>query len=299
MNGYFDIDIWGLVAAVVMVLIAAGISALMKTGVATSLVWATARSLVQLLAMGFILQYVIRQNNVWLVIGLIALMLLAAVQITMGRATGAPKGLVGIVLLALVVTMLLMLAIVAELIVRPKPWYAPQLVVPLTGMLLGNTVSALALGLSRFFESMRERYAEVNTLLALGATKWEAAKPSMISSIRLGLLPSVAMLASSGIVTIPGMMSGQIIAGKSPVSAAKYQFVILAAVAALTLVADSIIIALIYKRCFVLYDRYFVPEPAKQLSLKDLIRLRKDVHPDESAAELKRAAADDRRMSAR
>lgn len=299
MESYFDIDIWGLVAAVVMVIVAAGISALMKTGVAKSLIWSTARSLVQLLAMGFILEYVIRQNNVWLVIGLVALMLLAAVQITMGRATGAPKGLVGIVLLSLVVTMLLMLAIVAELIVRPKPWYAPQLIIPLTGMLLGNTVSALALGLSRFFESMRERYAEVNTMLALGATKWEAAKPSMISSIRLGLLPSVAMLASSGIVTIPGMMSGQIIAGKSPVSAAKYQFVILAAVAALTLVADSIIIALIYKRCFISYDRYFVPEPAKKLSFKDFVQLRKDVHPDEKPEDAQRAAAQEQRASMR
>lgn len=299
MESYFDIDIWGLVAAVVMVIVAAGISALMRTGVAKSLIWATARSLVQLLAMGFILEYVIRQNNVWLVIGLITLMLLAAVQITMGRATGAPKGLVGIVLLSLVVTMLLMLAIVAELIVRPKPWYAPQLVIPLTGMLLGNTVSALALGLSRFFESMRERYAEVNTMLALGATKWEAAKPSMISSIRLGLLPSIAMLASSGIVTIPGMMSGQIIAGKSPVSAAKYQFVILAAVAALTLVADSIIIALIYKRCFISYDRYFVPEPAKKLSFKDLVQLRKDVHPDEKPDEVRREAEQERRTGTR
>ncbi|RSX45164.1 ABC transporter permease [Bifidobacterium castoris] len=299
MESYFDISIWGLVASVVMVLVAAGISALMRTGVAKSLIWATARSLVQLLAMGFILEYVIRQNNVWLVIGLITLMLLAAVQITMGRATGAPKGLVGIVLLSLVVTMLLMLAIVAELIVRPKPWYAPQLVIPLTGMLLGNTVSALALGLSRFFESMRERYAEVNTMLALGATKWEAAKPSMISSIRLGLLPSIAMLASSGIVTIPGMMSGQIIAGKSPVSAAKYQFVILAAVAALTLVADSIIIALIYRRCFISYDRYFVPEPAKKLSFKDLVQLRKDVHPNEKSDEVRRAAAQEQRARTR
>ena len=299
MESYFDIDIWGLVAAVVMVLVAAAISALMRTGVAKSLIWATARSLVKLLAMGFILEYVIRQNNVWLVIGLIALMLLAAVQITMGRATGAPEGLVGIVLLSLVVTMLLMLAIVAELIVRPKPWYAPQLVIPLTGMLLGNTVSALALGLSRFFESMRERYAEVNTMLALGATKWEAAKPSMISSIRLGLLPSIAMLASSGIVTIPGMMSGQIIAGKSPVSAAKYQFVILAAVAALTLVADSIIIALIYKRCFISYDRYFVPEPAKKLSFKDLVQLHKSVHPGEKPEEAQRAAAKEQRAQMR
>lgn len=264
---YFAIDNWGLLIAVVMVLIAAGVSVLMKLDIAKSLIWATIRSLVQLLAMGFILAYVIKQNNVWLVFGLIVLMLVAATQITLDRAKGIPKGLVPLILLSLTVTMLLMVSIVGELVVRPTPWYAPQFIVPLSGMLLGNTVSALALGLSRFFNSMRERYDEVNTLLALGATKWEAAKPSIISSITLGLLPTIATLASSGIVTIPGMMAGQIIAGQSPVNAAKYQFVVLATISALTLLADSTILALVYKRCFISYDRYFMP-PARTAGKK-------------------------------
>ena len=152
--------------------------------------------------------------------------------------------------------MLIMISLVTELIIRPRPWYAPQLVVPLTGMLLGNTVSALAVGLSRFFESMRERRDEVDTLLALGATAWEAARPSIVSSIRLGLLPTTASLASSGIVTMPGMMAGQIIAGGNPIDAAKYQFMILAAIAALTLLADSIIMLMVYRRCFTAEDQY-------------------------------------------
>lgn len=186
---YFTIDNIGLLIAACMVMAAAGISVLMKLDVAKSLVWSMARALIQLLVMGIILEYVIRQHNVWLVIALIGMMLVAAVQITMSRAKGVPKGLVPIVLLSLVVTMLIMISVVAELIVRPHPWYAPQVVVPLTGMMLGNTVSALALAMSRFFESMRERYEEIGTLLALGATAWEAARPSIISSIRLGMLP--------------------------------------------------------------------------------------------------------------
>lgn len=123
-------------------------------------------------------------------------------------------------------------------------------------MLLGNTVSALAVGLSRFFESMKERRDEVDTLLALGATTWEAARPSIVSSIRLGLLPTTASLASAGIVTVPGMMAGQIIAGGNPIDAAKYQFMILATIAALTLLADSIIMLMVYKRCFTALDQY-------------------------------------------
>lgn len=97
---------------------------------------------------------------------------------------------------------------------------------------------------------------EVDTLLALGATTWEAARPSIVSSIRLGLLPTTASLASAGIVTVPGMMAGQIIAGGNPIDAAKYQFMILATIAALTLLADSIIMLMVYKRCFTALDQY-------------------------------------------
>ena len=232
MNGnYYAIDIWGLIAALVMVAIAAGISETMRMGVGRTLLWSACRALLQLCAMGFIMEYVIRSNNPWLVLLLVAFMLIAAVQITLSRAKGVPKGLAGTVFLSLVVTMLIMISLVTELIIRPQPWYAPQLVVPLTGMLLGNTVSALAVGLSRFFESI-------------------------VSSIRLGLLPTTASLASAGIVTVPGMMAGQIIAGGNPIDAAKYQFMILATIAALTLLADSIIMLMVYKRCFTALDQY-------------------------------------------
>ena len=257
MNGnYYAIDIWGLIAALVMVAL--------PPASPKPCVWVWdvrccgrhAELCCNCARWASIMEYVIRSNNPWLVLLLVAFMLIAAVQITLSRAKGVPKGLAGPVFLSLVVTMLIMISLVTELIIRPQPWYAPQLVVPLTGMLLGNTVSALAVGLSRFFESMKERRDEVDTLLALGATTWEAARPSIVSSIRLGLLPTTASLASAGIVTVPGMMAGQIIAGGNPIDAAKYQFMILATIAALTLLADSIIMLMVYKRCFTALDQY-------------------------------------------
>lgn len=265
---YTVIDVWGLVFAMLMVCAAAVISMAMKLGVGKSLVWNSIRSLVQLLAMGVVIEYVIKLNNAWITIGLICLMVLAATEITMNRAKGAPSGMVGIVLLSLAITMLLMLTLVTEVIIRPKNWALPELIIPLTGMLLGNAVSTLALGMSRFFDSMRERANDIQTMLALGALPWEAARPSIRSSVRLGLLPTIAKLETAGIVTIPGMMSGQIISGENPFEAAKYQFVLLTAIAALTLVADAVTLLFIYKRCFTSYDRYLVPPPAPQLTLK-------------------------------
>ncbi|PLS30324.1 ABC transporter ATP-binding protein [Bifidobacterium margollesii] len=253
---HYAIDVWGLLVALAMVAVAVGISGLMRMGIGRTLLWSACRALAQLCAMGFIMGFVIRANNPWMAFSLIAVMLIAAVQITLSRAKGVPKGLVGPVFLSLTVTMMLMISLVTELIVRPQPWYSPQLVIPLTGMLLGNTVSALAVGLSRFYESMRDRRDEVNTMLALGATTWEAARPSIVSSIRLGLLPTNASLASAGIVTIPGMMAGQVIAGGDPLNAGKYQFVVFAAIAALTLLADGLIMAMVYRTCFTKDDQY-------------------------------------------
>ncbi|RSX57205.1 ABC transporter permease [Bifidobacterium samirii] len=251
----YDIDVWGLLIALAMVAAAAAVSGLLRMGIGRTMLWSACRALLQLCAMGVIMGFVIRSSP-RLVFALMAAMLVAAVQITLSKAKGVPKGLAGPVLLSLVVTMLLMLALVTELVVRPHPWYAPQLVVPLTGMLLGNTVSALAVGLSRFYESMDERRDEIDTMLALGASPWEAARPSIVSSIRLGLMPTTSSLASAGIVTVPGMMAGQIIAGGDPLGAAKYQFVILSAIAALTLVADSLIMGMVYRTCFTRLDQF-------------------------------------------
>ena len=200
----YNIDIWGLLIALGMVAVAAIISELMHMGIGKTLTWSSCRALVQLCAMGFIIGYVIRSNSVWMVFALMAVMLVAAVQIVMSRARGIPKGLAGPIFLSLVITMLLM--------------------------------------------------------LALGATPWESARPSIVSSIRLGLLPTTASLASSGIVTIPGMMAGQVIAGGDPLNAAKYQFVVLDAIAALTLLADGLIMVMIYRTCFTADDQHRPPE---------------------------------------
>lgn len=200
----YNIDIWGLLIALGMVAVAAIISELMHMGIGKTLMWSSCRALVQLCAMGFIIGYVIRSNSVWMVFALMAVMLVAAVQIVMSRARGIPKGLAGPIFLSLVITMLLM--------------------------------------------------------LALGATPWESARPSIVSSIRLGLLPTTASLASSGIVTIPGMMAGQVIAGGDPLNAAKYQFVVLDAIAALTLLADGLIMVMIYRTCFTADDQYRPPK---------------------------------------
>jgi putative ABC transport system permease protein len=252
----YTIDQWGLLISLLMVCAAAGLATAMRLHVTKSLLISALRSLLQLLAMGFVLEWVIRQNKWYIVIAVMAIMIVAAVQITISRAAGIPSGLAWPVFETLAITTLLMVGLVAEAIIRPRPWYAPQVVIPITGMMLGNIVGATAVGLTRFYESMKSRRDEIEAMLALGATPWEASRPSVLSSVRLGLTPTIATLASSGIVMIPGMMAGQVIAGLNPLNAAIYQFVILAAMASLTLVSTALILRLVYRTCFTADDRY-------------------------------------------
>lgn len=252
----YPIDVWGLVITVVLVAIAAGMSIVVRLGVGRQMLWATLRSLIQLLAMGYVIKFVIEANNPWLVFALVAVMILAAIRITLSRASNIPKGLALDVFLTLLVGALLQFVFATQLIVRPHPWYAPQIVVTMTGMLLGNMVAAIAVAMSRFFDDMTSRRYEIEMLLSLGATPFEAAKSSIISSVKLGMIPTISQLASSGIVLIPGMMAGQVIAGADPLTAAKYQFVVLAIISALTLLADSLIMLLVYRKPFTALHQY-------------------------------------------
>jgi putative ABC transport system permease protein len=91
-----------------------------------------------------------------------------------------------------------------------------------------------------------------------------------MEAIRLGLVPTISSLASSGIVLIPGMMSGQIMAGGNPLEAAKYQFVVLAVISALTLLGDALIMVLVYRRCFTAEGQYLQPESHEAVNLHQM-----------------------------
>src|SRR5262249_33585000 len=112
-------------------------------------------------------------------------------------------------------------------IVPVKPWYSPQHAIPLLGMILGNTLSGISLGLDRLGGELRARRTQVETLLALGATRWEAAREPMRHGVRTGMIPIVNGMMVVGIVSLPGMMTGQLLAGIAPIQAVKYQIVIM------------------------------------------------------------------------
>jgi putative ABC transport system permease protein len=118
--------------------------------------------------------------------------------------------------------------------VRPHPWYDPRFAIPLLGMILGNTMSGVSLGLQTLTTTAARERSAIEARLALGATRWEALSTVMRQSLRSGLIPIVNAMSATGLVSLPGMMTGQILAGIPPEEAVKYQLLIMFLIAGAT-----------------------------------------------------------------
>ena len=110
---------------------------------------------------------------------------------------------------------------------RPNPWYDPRYAIPLLGMILGNCMTGIALGLDTLTTSLMIRRASVEAQLMLGATRWAAAAPVTRDALRSALMPTINSMAATGLVSLPGMMTGQILSGVTPVEAVKYQILVM------------------------------------------------------------------------
>jgi putative ABC transport system permease protein len=178
------------------------------------------------------------------------LVMLVAATVTITGRHRTQRRTVGVIAgLAMLVGAGLTLAYVELLVVRVTPWYDPRYLIPLFGMIVGNAMNGAALAAERLASEMSARRAEVEAHLALGASPAEAAAEPVRLALRAALLPAVNSLMVVGLVTLPGMMTGQILAGASPLLAVRYQVVVvfmLAGAVALT----SVIVALLYRRTF-------------------------------------------------
>ncbi|UQR60005.1 iron export ABC transporter permease subunit FetB [Bradyrhizobium sp. C-145] len=110
---------------------------------------------------------------------------------------------------------------------RPEPWYHPRYALPLLGMILGNTMTGVSLGLDVLVNGVVRERAAVESCLALGGTRNQALLPVIRDALRSGFMPTINGMAAIGLVSLPGMMTGQILAGVEPVDAVKYQLLIM------------------------------------------------------------------------
>ena len=146
--------------------------------------------------------------------------------------------------LALTVSTAVTLAYVIAVIVQVRPWYDPQYIIPIAGMILGSAMTSAALAGDRLQGDLRVRADEVEARLALGFSGREAIQPMARAALRAAMIPTVNGMMTVGIVQLPGMMTGQILAGSSPLLAIKYQLVVVFMQAAATALASLFFVRL-------------------------------------------------------
>lgn len=249
-SDYIELSIGQVAAAASLIAVNGIISVALRLGLERQLLLAGVRTVVQLTLIGFILQWVFTLQSWPPVIALLAVMTLIAGVSAVQRTERRFPGVWSVGIAAVWISSWLIGTAALLGIVRVEPWYRPQYAIPLVGMILGNTLSGISLGLDRFAGELDGRRDEVEGLLALGATRWEAALPIIRDAVRTGMIPIINSMMVVGIVSLPGMMTGQLLAGEAPVETVKYQIVIMFLIASGTALGTMLAVLLSYRRLF-------------------------------------------------
>ena len=238
--------------AAVLILITMALSTWQRLGLTKSLLIGALRATAQLTLMGYVLVTVFESTNPWLVGLLVVVMSVIAARTAASRQKEAPQERSRIFWYATFSILLstgFTLVFVTQCVLYVEPWYSAQYVIPMGGMIISNSMNAAALGAERFASEFKARRPEVETLLAMGASPKIACWRIVRRAIAASMMPTISGLMVVGLVSIPGMMSGQILSGVSPLLAIRYQLVVqfmIACAAAIT----SMSIVMLYGRSF-------------------------------------------------
>lgn len=207
----------------IFVLIPLILSKVFKLGLEKDTIIATVRSIIQLLAVGYLLQFVFDAESKIYILLMILLMIGAATQNARKKGV-AISGITWKLILTFTVVEVVTQSILLGLQVTPP---TAQYIIPISGMVIGNSMVLGILFLIRFIAEMESRTDEAELILTLGGTPKQAVHKPLITSIQASTIPTIESQKTIGLVQLPGMMSGQIIAGADPVQAVMFQLLIL------------------------------------------------------------------------
>jgi len=224
----------------------------MTLGIAGRLLVAGCRTTVQLLLIGLVLRTLFAHVNLGWITLMALVMLGVAGREVMQRQRRRFSGWFGFGAgtLSMSVSSFSITVLALTVIIDIRPWYEPQYAVPLLGMMLGNTMNGIAIGLDRLTQTTWEQRSEVEGRLMLGQSWSVAISDIRKDSIRSGLIPIINAMSIAGLVSLPGMMTGQILGGSPPMEAVKYQILIMFLIAAGTGFGTSFAVWLGSRRLF-------------------------------------------------
>ncbi|MDN3555352.1 ABC transporter permease [Halomonas maura] len=224
-----DLAWWQLALAALLVVALAGCTVAGRLGMGRTLLIAAGRTVIQLALVGLVLEALFASARFhWVALMAVGMLLIAGREVVARQKRRLLGGWAfGIGTLAMFLSSFTVAVLTLTVIIGPEPWYRPQYAIPLLGMMLGNTMTGVALALDRLTEGTWQQRAVIENRLMLGQTWREAIGDIRREAMRSGLMPVVNAMAAAGVVSLPGMMTGQILAGTAPALAVKYQILIM------------------------------------------------------------------------
>lgn len=230
-----------------------------ETGLNKKLGIATLRMTLQLLFVGYYLEFLFELDNAWINMAWILVMVGVADFATIDRSELNRKWkliipIFGATFFGIILIDLFFL----ELVIQLPKFLAAQYTIPITGMVLGNCLRSNVIGINDFYYSLKEQKERYQFYLACGATRHEALFPFFRQALKRSANPTLATMATIGLVSLPGMMTGQILSGSSPVTAIKYQIMIMLAIFSGTVF--SVYLGIWFSNYFVFRDNDMLDE---------------------------------------
>lgn len=250
MQGLIELDLGDLALALGMMAISIGLSAWERLGLEWTLAIATARTLLQLLVVGYILAFVFALNNPWAVLAILLVMLTIAAIVARNRIGKKIPRVLPLVWGSIFISTVLTLGYTMLLVIQPPRWYEPQYLIPLAAIVLGNSLNGAAISGERLVSIINASRLEIETHLSLGATPQQAVNQYRKDAIKAGLIPTINSMMIVGIVTLPGIITGQLLSGVDPLAAASYQILIMFMLAFTNLVTTILVTKGLYRQFF-------------------------------------------------
>lgn len=232
---YLELAYWQVAVASLLIVVNGGISIVLRLGMERTLAIASLRTVLQLALVGMVLEWVFRVDH-WAVVTVLLCVMTSVAAITAAQRNRRRypgiwwDTLVSIWASSWLVTGFTLMVVLHGI----DKWYQPQYAIPLLGMVLGNTLNGISLGQNTLTEALVNQRERIEGLLAIGATRWEAVCGPVQTAVRTGTTPIINSMMVVGLVSLPGMMTGQILTGAKPIEAVKYQIVIMFLVASAT-----------------------------------------------------------------
>ncbi|KAJ2632899.1 hypothetical protein H4R22_000896 [Coemansia sp. RSA 1290] len=219
---------WGNVAlAASMLAINVAISGALRLNLEWQIIIAGARCFVQLTVLGLVLERVFSTESAVVVFGMTGILGgLAALEVSEWKAKRTVKGMFWITFVSIFGSAITVGLIGAAFAMNFDPPFIASKFIPVMGMLFGNTIVGVTLGMESVLAAVDQRRDAIETMLCFGASRWESLRPIAVEAARTAMIPSITAMSITGLISIPGMMSGQILGGADVMDAARYQQVI-------------------------------------------------------------------------